>query len=399
MSRKERPGGGQAVRSVAIVGASLAGGACVARLRAEGFDGQITVIDADPSAPYDRPPLSKGVLTGAATIELPRWWCADCTLLRGRADALDARALSLNIRLDEGGVQQVQADAVVIATGAVPRLLPNAPPGVCVLRSAADVQALRAALDRGARSVTIIGAGVLGCEIAATLRGMGIAVALVDIAPLPLLRLLGHELGAMAEGWMAESGVGLHLGLGVNTIRATAEGFEVTLSDGSSLNSDLVIATLGARPETGWLDNSGPGIGNGVLCDAAGAVLDTTGAVIANLYAAGDVAALRQPDGTFRRHESWTAAKDLGTAVADQILGRVPLDWHDRTEYFWTDLFGRRVRIAGRLPEEGTLSLVKAVPGRNGALYEMRTADGGHAAWIAVNCPDLLAQAQAGLLQ
>lgn len=397
MMTKDNSEDQRGTRSVVIIGASLAGGACVARLRALGYDGQITVIDPDPLAPYDRPPLSKGVLTRAAPIEKPRWWCDDCTLLRGRAVALDPRARRIEIRGSDGHRRFVSADAIVIATGARPRRLPTEPAGVLALRTAADAKALSDAIDRGAKSATIIGAGVLGCELASSLRERGVEVAMADLAPLPLVRIFGAEIGKMAVGWMTEAGVTLHLGVGIAAIRAEPAGFSVDLSGGTELHSDLVIIAIGAEPETEWLTGSGIGIANGVLCDGSGAVLDLEGAILPNVFAAGDVAALRDLNGNHRRHEAWTAARRQGTEVAERILTGSLVSAPDAEDYFWTDQFSRKIQVLGSVPANGTLNCFRTTARRHGALFEVRDGE-RHAGWIAMNCPELLAQVQAGLL-
>lgn len=394
------PDGDRTLRKVLIVGASLAGGACAARLRSNGFTGELTILDPDPDAPYDRPPLSKDMLKQEhpPITTPPGWWTTECEVLRGRARSLDARNLSLDMVDLQGCARRLSGDAIVLACGARPRTLPDMPEGVHVLRSWADARNLRQALDAGARRAAVIGAGVLGCEIASSLRDREIDVTLLDMAPLPLARLLGDGLGRLARDWISDAGVHLRLGCSKIEVSSSVGGtYKLVADKGFETECDIVIAAIGVARETDWLEDSCVRCDNGVLCTAAGEVLDMSGKIIPGLYAAGDVCARQRADGRFERAENWTSAKTQGEAVADALSGHAPDAADESDGYFWTDLFGRRMRIAGTPRPGSELRCRKELPARNGALYELYDPQ-GHAAWVAVNCPHLLAQAQAGLL-
>ncbi|MDP1702078.1 MAG: NAD(P)/FAD-dependent oxidoreductase [Aestuariivirga sp.] len=397
MSPEKVQGGLEPSETVAIVGASLAGGACITRLRELGFTGRIQAIDCDPFAPYDRPPLSKRFLAQNTEIETPRWWSPDCEVIRARAVAFDAQRRALRLRDTSGAERNISADAVVIATGAQPRRLPIEPDGVFALRTAGDALALRHAVDAGAKHVAVIGAGVLGTEIASSLRQQDLQVSMVDAASLPLVRLLGRGMGARAIDWMKEWNVDLHLGVRIESIRCDHGVCAVTLGSGVAIESDLIISAVGARPAVDWLINSGLAIRDGVLCDASGSALSMGHNVVPRVYVAGDVASVECPNGSFARDESWTGAKQQGVKVAETMYYGAQQTVQPEPPYFWTEQFGRRVQILGRVSENGAVSCVKSVPDRNGGLFKVAES-GAHVAWIAINAPSLFAQVKAGLL-
>ncbi|MFE5311155.1 NAD(P)/FAD-dependent oxidoreductase [Isoptericola sp. NPDC056605] len=277
-------------RSVVVVGAGLAGAQTVAALRAHGFDGRITLLGAEGVPPYDRPPLSKELLTRPE----PVWLSADL--------GVDVDALADDVRLAEparaltsgpGGVvvttarSEVAADAVVLAVGSVPLV----PPGFAassLLHTAADADRLRAALRRpdGLRLV-IVGAGWIGAEVAGVAAGAGADVTVLEAAAAPLSRQLGHDVGSRLAGWYAEAGVRLRTGAAV----AAVEDSGVVLADGEHVPADLVLTAVGARPASGWLEGALP-------LDPRGALLvDGDGRVPGHprVWAVGDVASRAHP--------------------------------------------------------------------------------------------------------
>src|SRR5665213_250322 len=249
------------MRTVAIVGTSLAGLRAAETFRREGFDGRIVAIGAEPHLPYDRPPLSKELLRGD--------WEPDQLVLRkqGVDDLeldwrLDARAVALHresneVELHDG--ERVAFDGLVIATGATPRLLPNQPnlAGVFTLRTLDDALALRELLD-GHPKVVVIGAGFIGAEIAATCRTRGLAVTVLEALPQPMVRGLGPELGAVLAGIHREHGVDLRTNVVVDAIEDDGDGQVrgVRLGDGSIVPADVVVVGIGVVPETAWLEGS-----------------------------------------------------------------------------------------------------------------------------------------------
>jgi NADPH-dependent 2,4-dienoyl-CoA reductase/sulfur reductase-like enzyme len=336
------------VQSIAVVGASLAGVRAAEALREEGFDGSLTIVGDDAARPYDRPPLSKHVLSGEwdpARIRLPAA-APDAALDAEWRLGVAATGLDLHerrIALSDGG--SVAFDGLVIATGAAARRLPigDGLAGVHVLRTLADCIALRADLEAGPQRVAVIGAGFIGGEVAATCRGRGLAVTVIEALPVPLGRILGDELGTMVGDLHRDHGVDLRLGVGVADIRGTDRVEAVELADGSVVEADVVVVGVGVAPNTGWLDGSGLTVDNGVVCDVT--CLAAPGVV-----AAGDVA--RWPNPLFdevMRVEHWDNAIEQGAHAARTLLageggGRpyAPVPW------FWSDQYDRKLQLAGR---------------------------------------------------
>ena len=345
-----------ALRHVVVVGASLAGLRACESLREEGFDGTITLVGAEHEIPYDRPPLSKKVLAGEWEVERIRLRKADdfeslalALRLGVRATALDTHARTLS--LDDGTT--VVYDGLILATGASPRRLPDQPllAGVVELRTLADSVDLRDRIAGGTARVTVIGAGFIGLEVAATARALGCAVTVLEGAPSPLIRGLGVEMGAAVAGVHARNGV--HLRCGVQVAGLEGEGGQVTgvrLGDGSLVASDVVVVGIGVAPNTQWLVGSGLTIGDGIVCDA------TLSAGVPGVYAAGDCA--RWPNAAFAgfddqemRVEHWTNAAEQGAAAARNLLlvaGGGEAEPFSSVPFFWSDQFDSRIQFVGR---------------------------------------------------
>lgn len=237
-----------ALRSVVVVGAGLAGAQTLAALRSQGFDGRVTVLGDEGLEPYDRPPLSKELLTRTE----PAWLRDELGSDLGAADDVRLDDGATGLTLDEGRVTvrttsgEVVADAAVLATGAHARL----PHGwdALTLHTAADAAALRAGLGRGARLV-VVGAGWVGAEVAGVAAAAGAHVTVVEAGRTPLAAALGEEVGALTAPWYAAAGVRLITGLGV----VAARDGRVELEDGEVLTADVVLAAVGARPASAWL--------------------------------------------------------------------------------------------------------------------------------------------------
>lgn len=307
-----------------IVGASLAGLRCAQALRSKGFDGTVTLIGDETTLPYDRPPLSKQVLAGE--------WDADRIPL---ADDATYDKLGLDLRLGET-VKSVDDlpphDALVIATGARPRTLD----GGVVLRTLDDALALKAAFGSSPR-VVVVGAGFIGAEVAATARGYGLDVTVVEALPQPLSRGLGEEVGAALGRLHTAHGVEIRCGVGV----ASIDDAGVHLADGSLVSGDLVVVGIGVVPNVEWLEGSGAEIGDGVLCDENLAVVG-----LPNAWAAGDVA--RWPHARYGeiRIEHWTNAVEQGQHVGAAIMGDVKP--FATVPFVWSDQYEHRIQIVGR---------------------------------------------------
>jgi 3-phenylpropionate/trans-cinnamate dioxygenase ferredoxin reductase subunit len=324
-------------------GASLAGLRAVQGLRDGGFGGRIVLVGDEPHVPYDRPPLSKQVLAGTWGPE--RTTLADDAKLAelGVEARLGIPAASLDaearrVTLADGSV--VEADAVVVATGARPRRLPGADEGVLVLRTLEDCARLTAVVAEGVR-VVVVGAGFIGSEVASTCAGLGCSVTVLEALPTPLAPALGEQIGAAVGALHARHGVTLITGAQVSAIGPS----EVTLADGSAVPADVVVVGIGVVPNVEWLDGSGLEVGNGVVCDEALFAAD-------GVVAAGDIA--RWPwKGSPVRIEHWEVASQMGTAAARSLLaGRGNAPAFDPVPYFWSDQYGLRLQMLGR-PDPG----------------------------------------------
>jgi NADPH-dependent 2,4-dienoyl-CoA reductase/sulfur reductase-like enzyme len=325
-------------RDVVIVGGGLAAQRSCEALRRNGWDGPIRMICAETHPPYDRPPLSKDALadpTALPAFRSAEWYREHDVdlLLRSRADELDIAARRVRL----AGGETVPYAQLLVATGADP-VLPSPLAGygnVHTLRNFADAQRLRQALGPG-RRLAVVGAGFLGLEAASTARAIGTDVALVDIASVPLSRVLPHDIGAWFEGVHSEEGVSMHLEdgvAGVNADRGTVHA--LSLASGAVLPCDAVLVAVGVRPATEWLGVDGP-----LATDDAGRT------VLPDVFAAGDAAAWPDPEsGVPVWSQQWDAAAREGSAVAQAMLGlRAP---PPTAAFFWTDQYGIRVQQLG----------------------------------------------------
>jgi 3-phenylpropionate/trans-cinnamate dioxygenase ferredoxin reductase component len=327
--------------TVLIVGGGLAAQRAAETLRRRGHNGPIQMLCAEPLAPYDRPPLSKELLAGEgghADVALrPPDWHADhdVELLIGEA-AVSLDPSTRRIMTTCG--RRLDAQHVLIATGSEPRILPQLDgySNVHTLRTLADADALRAAIVPGAR-LAIVGAGFIGQEAAATARGSGVDVTLLEAAPVPLAHVLGERLGTWFAALHREEGVRVELSAAVADALPATAGAPVeslSLADGRAVGVDTVLVGVGVVPETRWLAGS-PLAGDGVLVDEGGRT------VIPHIYAAGDVA---RPFGR-GRCEHWEPAARMGAAAARSILG-LPAAAAP-PESFWSDQYGVRIHLVG----------------------------------------------------
>jgi 3-phenylpropionate/trans-cinnamate dioxygenase ferredoxin reductase component len=328
-----------------IVGASLAGAKAAETLRAEGFDGRLVLIGAEDERPYARPPLSKDYLRGEAArdrlyVHAEGFYAEHEIELRlgCTVTALDKSARVLH--LHDG--DELRYDQLLLTTGAEPRRLrvPGADlDGVLYLRSVADSDVLRERLAH-AQSVVVVGAGWIGCEVAASARLLGLAVTVIDPLAVPLERVLGREVGTVYRD--------LHSAHGVRMLMATGvEGFEgehaverVRTSDGGTVDCDLVVVGVGARPRAGLAAQAGLRVDDGILVDA---FLETG---TRGVYAAGDVAKAHHPAyGQWLRVEHWANALNQGRIAARNMLGHVQA--YDRMPYFFSDQYDVGLEYSG----------------------------------------------------
>jgi 3-phenylpropionate/trans-cinnamate dioxygenase ferredoxin reductase subunit len=328
-----------------IVGASLAGGTAAITLRKEGFDGDILLIGAEPTLPYERPGLSKQYLRGAMTAEKllvrPGAFYEEQRidlLLGARATRVDPAAHTVD--LDTG--RSVRYDKLLIATG-VKNRRPPIPgldlPGVYSLRTIGDADALRGEIAPGRRAV-VIGMGFIGCEVTASLRQQEVEVIAVDPSPGPLFRVLGAAIGGAIAGVHAEHGVEMLFGDGVAAFEGGQRVERVVTSQGKALDCDFAVVGVGVEPELALLADSGLDISNGVVVDEYGR------ASAPDVYAAGDVANHYHP--LFGRHmrvEHWHNALNQSAAAARTMLGRERP--YDAIPWFWSDQYDMNLQYAG----------------------------------------------------
>ncbi|MEU9450293.1 FAD-dependent oxidoreductase [Streptomyces sp. NPDC048277] len=327
---------------IVVAGASMAGLRAAEQLRAAGWTGAITLVGDEPHMPYNRPPLSKEVLAGKAPFESlafrPRASVSDVEWRLGRrvvSAGLDERT----VRLDDGGA--LSYDGLVVATGMRPRRLncPGPLAGRHTVRTLDDAQGLREALTRPGARVVVVGAGFIGCEVAATAVGLGVAeVTVVDPLPLPMAGPLGELLGRSLRKRHEERGVRFALGVGVAGFAGEEQVTGVVLSDGSLLPADVVVESVGSVANTEWLDGNGLDLTDGVLTDA---YLRVGGRP--EVVAVGDVARFPNAryDGVPRRVEHWSiptdtakhAAKTLVAGAEPVPFAPLPTFWSDQHEF------------------------------------------------------------------
>ncbi|OBJ60739.1 NAD(P)/FAD-dependent oxidoreductase [Mycobacterium sp. 1423905.2] len=341
-------------RGIVIVGGGLAAARTAEQLRRAGYEGALTIVSDETHLPYDRPPLSKEVLRSEVDdVALkPREFYDEKNIalrLGSAAKSLDTTAQT--VTLADGSV--LEYDELVIATGLVPRRIPNFPDleGVRVLRSLDECLALRTHASSAKRAV-IVGAGFIGCEVTASLRGLGVDVVLVEPQPQPLASVLGEQIGALVTRLHREEGVDVRTGVGVAEVRGAGHVDTVVLTDGSELAADLVVVGIGSRPATDWLDGSGVEIDNGVVCDEAG----RTSAP--NVWAVGDVASWRNPTGHQARVEHWSNVADQARVVVPAMLGQdVPTTVV--VPYFWSDQYDVKIQCLGEPEADDIVHLVE----------------------------------------
>ena len=328
---------------IVVVGAGQAGSSMVAELRKQGFDGDITLIGAEPVPPYQRPPLSKGYLLGDMTLERlflrPESFYADqdVTLRLGaEVTAIDPKAKTLSL-----GEETLPYDQLALTTGSVPRRLParigGELEGVFVVRTLADVDAMAGSFTEGARAL-IVGGGYIGLEAAAVASKLGVQVTLVEMAERILQRVAAPETSDYFRNLHAAHGVEIREGVGLDRLMGEDRVQAAALSDGSQLDVDFVIVGVGIAPDTALAEGAGLEIDNGIAVDALGRTSDPA------IWAAGDCCSFPYRGGRLRL-ESVPNAIDQAECVARNLLGGeenyVPKPW------FWSDQYDVKLQIAG----------------------------------------------------
>ncbi len=389
---------------VLIAGGGLAAQRCCETLRRVGFEGRIVVLCEEPSAPYDRPPLSKAVLTdGRESHELAfrpaRWYEQNGVelLLGVGADGLDVAGRRVSLRARGGAPNRAKSserrwgtlryERLVIATGSRPRGLPGVALEDVVheLRTDVDALALRRALREREGRLAVLGAGLVGMEVASSARAIGLDVALIEAAHTPLGRALPPTLGR----WIAElhrsRGVDLRLGTTVERVDVGRRGARLQLSDGSAVGADTVLVAVGTAAATEWLAASGLGPGP-IPVDRGGRTR------FQGIYAAGDVACFPDPwTGERKPTPHWEAAARQGAAVARTIVGLEPAA--PVAPMFWSDQHGLRIQLVGHAPAGCEIEF-DGDP-HSGEPFSAWIKDGKRpAAALLVDRPDALPQAR-----
>jgi 3-phenylpropionate/trans-cinnamate dioxygenase ferredoxin reductase component len=351
--------------AMAIVGASLAGARAAETLRSEGFDGPVTLIGSEDETPYERPPLSKDYLMGKHGRDKlcvqPREWYGEHNV--------DLRLGTIVTAVDPAAHEVVLNDEsrlgyskLLLTTGSSPRRvsIPGADlDGVMYLREVQDSDRIRAAFERASR-VAVIGGGWIGLETAAAARTAGDEVTVLEMAELPLLRVLGREVAQVFASLHTDNGVDLRNGVQVAEITGSGGAANgIRLTDGSHIDADVVIVGVGIAPNTALASAAGLRVENGVVTDAALRTSDP------DIFAAGDVANAFHPlIGKHIRVEHWANARHQPVAAAKAMLGQDVA--FDRVPYFYTDQYDLGMEYSGYVEPGGYAEVVFRgdVPGR-----------------------------------
>jgi NADPH-dependent 2,4-dienoyl-CoA reductase/sulfur reductase-like enzyme len=379
---------------VVIVGGGLAAARTAEQLRKSGYTEPVTIVSDEQHLPYDRPPLSKDVLhdsgrgIGDVTLKPAEFYADNDIALRLGAAAQSVDTAAKTLTLADGFV--LDYDDLVISTGLEPKRIPSFPDldGIRVLRSFDEAVALREHAASARRAV-IIGAGFIGCEVAASLRKLGVEVVLVEPQPAPLAGVLGEQIGELVARLHRGEGVDVRTGVGVAEVLGPEDpGTGVTgviLSDGSELDADLVVVGIGSRPATDWLVGSGVTLDNGVICDEVGRTSDP------HVWALGDVASWRDPDGHQVRVEHWSNVAEQARVMVPAMLGlEVPA--LVVVPYFWSDQYDVKIQCLGE-PRAGDVVHIVDDDGRKFLAYYER--DGALVGVVGGGMPGKVMKARA----
>jgi 3-phenylpropionate/trans-cinnamate dioxygenase ferredoxin reductase subunit len=324
-----------------IVGGGQAAAAAAEELRNREFAGEVVILAEEHEYPYERPPLSKEYLLSGDATDLyfkPAQWYADnkVTVVQGaKVVSVDPKSRALS--LEDGSEERY--DKLLIATGGRPRIVPSITGArVRYLRDKVDADRMNSELVPGA-TLVVIGAGFVGCEVAASVRKRGVDVIVLEALDVPMKRALGDDVGhAMAEIHRT-NGVDLRLSTTITAITESGEKVVLSTSDGE-ISADYVLVAIGMTPNTELLDGSGIEVGNGVLVDEFCRSSDP------DVYAAGDVANAWDPElGRRVRVEHYDNAAKQGAAAAANMLGAEQP--HSDSHWFWSDQYEHNLQAVG----------------------------------------------------
>ncbi len=354
---------------IVIVGGGLAASRTAEQVRKAGYHGPLAIVSDEAHLPYDRPPLSKDVLHDAAkglgdVLLRPAEFYAehDIALVLGvAAQSLDTAARTVTLTDD----RVLDYDELVIATGLAPKRISSFPdlPGIRVLRSFDDALELREHAASARRAV-VVGAGFIGCEVAASLRRLGVEVVLVEPQPAPLAAVLGERIGELVARVHRAEGVDVRTGVGVAAVFGDSAVSAVELTDGTMVDADLVVVGIGSRPATDWLVGSGVALDDGILCDEVGRTSEP------HVWALGDVASWRDASGHQIRVEHWSNVGDQARVLVPALLGQEPPAGVVAVPYFWSDQYDVKIQCLGEPAPGDAVHLVEDDGRKFLAFYE-----------------------------
>ncbi|MGH2859313.1 MAG: NAD(P)/FAD-dependent oxidoreductase [Solirubrobacteraceae bacterium] len=383
-----------------IVGASLAGAKAAEALRQSGFDGRVVLVGSEAERPYQRPPLSKDYLSAKVGLEKvylheEGFYERHEIELRTATTVKGIDLGASEVALSDG--KRLGYDRLLLATGAAPRRLslPGADlDGIYYLRTLADSERLRERIARGGKLV-VLGAGWIGCEVAAAARQAGLAVTMIGRSSVPLEDVLGAEVGAIYRDIHADHGVELLLGTGVEAVEGDGRVERVRTGDGREVDCDFVVAGIGATPRTELATGTKIGISNGLLTNE---YLETG---VPGIFAAGDVANAAHPLFGRLRVEHWSNALHQGPIAARNMLGAADADdpvldhplAYDRVPYFYSDQYDVGMEYSGYATDWDEVVLRGDVAGRKLIVFWLK--DERILAGMNVNVWDVTTQIQA----
>ena len=356
-----------------IVGAGEAGARAAIELRTQGWNGSITLIGEEKRAPYERPPLSKDCLltegepSPSTILDQEKLVQYNIEFLSG-STVVEIDRDNHIVVLDNG--RQIGYERLLLTTGARPRKLSiqgSDVSNILYLRTFADALALRSKLHAG-KHVVIIGGGFIGLEVAASAIQRGCLVTLVEVAPRILMRGVPEKIAHMVEARHREAGVTFKLGVGISSIETTHDGQVIALVDGTSIQCDMIIAGIGAIPETSLAAQCGLEIENGVRVNE---LLQTSDP---HIFAAGDCCSFPHSlyDGKRIRLEAWRNAQDQGMHAAHNMLGTA--ETYAAVPWFWSDQYDVTLQVTG-LPDQGERTVIRDL-GDSGKLFFHFSLDG-----------------------
>lgn len=364
-----------------IVGGGQAGGWIAKTLRREGFPGPITLLGAEPHAPYERPPLSKATLSGGTTSP------TDVVLSEEEARSLDIDMrladpvanidrYAKTVRCRSGAT--IPYDKLFLTTGSSPRVPDWYQPHtrMHLLRTIDDAIMLRGALTQSSK-LLIVGGGWIGLEVASTARRLGLEVIVVEAQPHLCMRSLPPQIGTWLAEYHRREGVQVITSQEVKAVHSTVDGVTVRLADGRLLTADIVLAGIGNIPEVTLAAAAGLVVANGIVVDSKGRSSDP------DIFAAGDVASFKcQRTGVLVRRESWANAQNQAIAVARSALGAT--EAYDELPWLWSEQFGVNIQMAG-YPELGVTVLKRVASEGDAVTWVALDGDGSPVGVVSVS--------------